>query len=168
MIKIRMLHSFLKGETKIFIGRDMEEMFRTENEGMAIQSLAHMWPIYIQPPKLNKINEAKKCMLTGTGYRSLLRDIARRCQIQRQMLAPNHWTENETPVGGIRERIGRVEGACNPIRTTMPTKQSFQGLNHYPKTIHGPTHGSNCICSKGWPCLAPIEETLVLSRLNPK
>jgi len=40
-------------------------------------------------------------------------------------------------LGRIRERIERAEGVCNPIRT-MPTNQSFQGLNHYPKTIHGP------------------------------
>jgi len=57
---------------------------------MAIQSLPHMWPIYIQPPKLDKIDEAKKCMLKGTGYRSLLRDTSRVCPIQRSMLAAKH------------------------------------------------------------------------------
>jgi len=30
----------------------------------------------------------------------------------------------------------RAEWAYNPIRTTKTTNQSFQGLNHYPKTIH--------------------------------
>jgi len=55
------------------------------------------------------------------------------------------------PIGGIRERIEGAEEACNPIRTTMPTNQSSQRLNHYPKTIHGQTHGSNCLCSRGWP-----------------
>jgi len=73
-------------------------------------------------------------------------------QIQRRMLAAKHWTKNWNPVGGIMERIERAEGACNPIRTTMPTNQSFQGLNHYPKTIHGLTYGSNCIRSRGRSC----------------
>jgi len=50
-----------------------------------IQSLPHMWPIYIQPPKLDKMDEAKKCMLTGTGYRSLLRDTSRACPIQTEV-----------------------------------------------------------------------------------
>ena len=68
----------------------MEAKFRAVTQGMAIQSLPHMWPIYIQPPKLDKIDEAKKCMLKGTGYRSLLRDTSRACPIQRSMLAANH------------------------------------------------------------------------------
>jgi len=33
-------------------------------------------PIYIQPPKLDKIDEAKKCMLIGAGYKSLLRGMS--------------------------------------------------------------------------------------------
>jgi len=68
----------------------MEAKFRAETEATSIQSLPHMWPIYIQPPKLDKIDETKKCMLTGMGYRSLLRDTARACQIQRQTIAANH------------------------------------------------------------------------------
>jgi len=59
------------------MGGDMEAKFGAETEGMAIQSLPHMWPTYIQPPKLDYIDEAKKCMLIGVGYRSLLRDTAR-------------------------------------------------------------------------------------------
>jgi hypothetical protein len=30
--------------------------------------------------------------------------------------------------------------------------QSSQGLYHQPKSTHGGTHGSSCICSRGWPC----------------
>jgi len=56
---VQMLHSFLKGGTKIFIEGDMETKFGAETEGMAIQSLPHMWPIHIQPPKLDKMDEAK-------------------------------------------------------------------------------------------------------------
>jgi hypothetical protein len=29
--------------------------------------------------------------------------------------------------------------------------QRSQGLNHQPKKTHGGTHGSSCICSRGWP-----------------
>jgi len=45
----------------------METKFGAETEGIAIQSLSHMriQPIYIQPPNLDNIDEAKKCMLTG-------------------------------------------------------------------------------------------------------
>jgi len=90
MTKVQMLHSFLKGGTKIFIGGDMKVKFGAETEGTAIHSLPHRWPQHIQPPKLDKIDETKKCMLSGTRYRCLLRDTARTCQIQRQMLAANH------------------------------------------------------------------------------
>ena len=34
----------------------------------------------------------------------------------------------------------------------QPVPQSSQGLNHQPKSTHGGTHGSSCICSRGWPC----------------
>jgi len=122
----------------------MDAKFRSATEGTAIQILPpHVSHIYIQPLKLDKIDEAKKCMLKGTGYRSLLRDTSRACPIQRSMLSANHWTENRTPFGGTR---GKIERVCNPIRTTMPTNQGFQGLNHYRKNIHGLTQGSNCIC----------------------
>jgi len=136
----------------------MEIKFGAETEGMAIHSLPHLGIqlIYIQLPKVDNIDEAKKCMLTGAWYNCLLRGSARACQIQRWVLAANHWTENGVPVGGIRERIEGAEGACNPIRTTVPTNQSSQGLNHYPKSPHGQTHGSSCTCSRGWPCWAPM------------
>jgi len=67
-----MLHSFFKRETRISIDGDREAKFRTETEKMAIQSPTHMWGIHTQSPKLDKMAETKKYMLTGTGYRSLL------------------------------------------------------------------------------------------------
>ena len=30
--------------------------------------------------------------------------------------------------------------------------QRSQGLKHEPKSTHGGTHGSSCICSRGWLC----------------
>jgi len=40
MIKVQVLQSFLKGETKIFIGGDMETKFGAVTDGMTIQCLA--------------------------------------------------------------------------------------------------------------------------------
>ena len=51
------------------------------------------------------------------------------------------------------------QGDCNPIGRTIPTNwttQSSQGLNHKPKSTHGRTHGSSCICIRGWPCQASM------------
>jgi len=74
----------------------MQEKFRAVTQGMDIQSLTHMCPTYIQPPKLGKIDEAKKGMQKGTVYRSLLRDTSRVHPIHRSMLAANHKTENNS------------------------------------------------------------------------
>jgi len=72
------------------------------------------------------------------------------------MLTANHWTENRVPIARVRERIEGAEGVCNLIRTTIPTNESSQGLNHHPKSTHALTNGSSCICSRGWPCWASM------------
>ena len=36
-----------------------------------------------QPTKLDKIDEGKKCILPGTGYKYLLRDTDTACRIQK-------------------------------------------------------------------------------------
>jgi hypothetical protein len=70
-----------------------------------------------------------------------------------RMLTANHQTEPRVPSGRVRGRTEGAEGDCNPIeRTTISTSQTPQGLNYQPKSIHGATHGSSCICSRGWPC----------------
>jgi len=74
MNKIQMLPLLLKWDNKNIHRREIEAKFRAEPEGTAIQSLPHMWPIHIQPPKLHLTDEAKKCVMTRTGYRCLLRD----------------------------------------------------------------------------------------------
>jgi len=61
-----------------------------------------------------------------------------------------------SPLEELEKGIEGAEGACNPARTTIPTNQSSQGLNHYPEATHEQTHGSNYICSRGWPCWAPM------------
>jgi len=70
-------------------------------------------------------------------------EAARAWQIQRQMLAANHWTEHGVPNGGIRERIEGAEGVCNPIgRTKISTNQTpspteLQGTRPQTKELHG-------------------------------
>jgi len=86
---MQMLPLLLKRE-KIHIGGDMEAKFRAATERTAIQSLSHKYSIYVQPPKLHKIDEARKCMLKGNGYSSPLRETSRACPKQRSMLAANH------------------------------------------------------------------------------
>jgi hypothetical protein len=77
------------------------------------------------------------------------------------MIAANHWTEQWDPSGGVRGRAEGAEGFCNSIgRTTISTNQnpqSSQGLNHQPKSAHGGTHGSSCICSRERSYLASME-----------
>jgi len=67
----------------------------------------------------------------------------------------------------LKIRIEGAEGVCNHIRTTIPTNQSSQGLNHHPKSTHGQTHGSSCICRRGWPCPAPMGEALGPVKAGP-
>jgi len=43
------------------------------------------------------------------------------------------------------KELEELEGARDPISTTMPSNQSFQGLSQYLKTIHGLTLDSDLI-----------------------
>jgi hypothetical protein len=52
-------------------------------------------------------------LLTGAWYGWLLRGSARGWQIQRWMLAPNHWTECRVLDGGVGEGTVGAEGICN-------------------------------------------------------
>jgi hypothetical protein len=60
-----------------------------------------------------------------------------------------------TPIEELGERTEGTKGVCNPIeRTTISPNQipqRSQGLNHQPKSTHGATHGSSCICCREWP-----------------
>jgi hypothetical protein len=54
-----------------------------------------------------------------------------------------------------RDSTQGAEGVYKPIEgTLMCTNQYCQSslrLNHQPKKTHDETHGSSCICSRGWP-----------------
>ena len=72
----------------------------------------------------------KKCIPKGTCHGCLQRGPARALQIQRQMLAANHWTGSGVPNGG-------AEGGYSPMGRTMISgpqmPQDSQGLNHQPR-----------------------------------
>jgi hypothetical protein len=58
------------------------------------------------------------------------------------------------------EKAEGAEGVCDPIgRTTISTNQtpqSFQTLNHQPKSTRGGTQSSSFIRSREWPYLASV------------
>jgi hypothetical protein len=44
----------------------------------------------------------------------------------------------------LRDRTEGAGGVCNPIGgTKIRANQSFQGLNHQPRSTHGETYGSS-------------------------
>jgi hypothetical protein len=71
-------------------------------------------------------------------FHLLLKGSARGWQIQRQILATNHWTEHGVPSGvpkgGVRESTEGAKGICNSIRRTIISNnyisQSSQRLNY--------------------------------------
>ena len=76
------------------------------------------------------------------------------------MLAVNHQNELWDPNLEVRGRTEGAEEVCNIIgKTTISTNQtpqSSQELKLQPNKTHGATHGSSCICSRGWPYLASM------------
>jgi len=77
-----------------------------------------------------------------------------------QILIAIHLSEPGDPSGRARGRTEGANGDCNPkgrpIILTNQTTQSSQGLSHQPESIHGWTHGSSYIYSRGWPCLTSM------------
>jgi hypothetical protein len=64
------------------------------------------------------------------------------------MLTATHWAE---PNEVARESTQGAEGICSSIEGTSQYPQSSLELNHPPKKTYGGTHGSSCMCSRGWP-----------------
>jgi hypothetical protein len=66
-----------------------------------------------------------------------------------------------TPVEELEKGLKELKGFAAPYEEQhqpgpSPHHPSSQGLNHQPKSIHGGSHGSSCICSRGWPCQASM------------
>jgi hypothetical protein len=151
-----MFLSILEEGTKYSRKENTETKCGTETEGKTTQSLPHLGnhSMYRQQTQIllwipRRLDDRSLIQLSPDNS-------ARAWQIQRLMLAVNHWTEHRVPNGGVTERTEEAEGVCNPIgRTTISTKETppnFQDLNHQPNSTHGWMDGSSCICSSGWPC----------------
>jgi len=111
----------------------------------------------MQSPNPDTIADAKKCLLTGAGYECLLRGSAKTLLIQMMVLAANHQTEHHgDPNGRVRERTEGAEGVCNRIGRTAISTRFPELPGTKPKSTHGTTHGSSCVCSRGLPCLASM------------
>jgi len=65
------------------------------------------------------------------------------------------------PLKESEKELEELKGAWDPIWTTMPSNQSFQGLSHYLKTIHGLTLNSDLISSSEYP------STIISGRGSP-
>jgi hypothetical protein len=112
------------------------------------------YPSHIQLPNLDIFADARQCLLSGAWCGCLLRGFARVWQIQRWMLTTNHWTERGVTDGGVGEGTEEGEGVCMPMeRVTVSTgqiPQSFQGLNHQPKSAHKGYQGGRQKWVGGW------------------
>jgi hypothetical protein len=90
----------------------------------------------------------------------LLRGSARAWQIQKWMLTAIYWTEHRVPNEGARESTQGAKGVWSSLGgTTIWTNwypQSSLGLNCQSKKTHGGTHGSRCMCSRGWPSRSSV------------
>jgi len=84
-----MLPCFLKRGTRIPLAGNREAKFKTGIQNTHSEPAPHVAHTYTAT-QLDKMDEAKKCRLTGTGCSSLLRDRARIQQIHRRMPAANH------------------------------------------------------------------------------
>jgi len=61
------------------------------------------------------------------------KDTARIRQIHRRIPAANHWTENGTPVEGIRERTGRAWRGWRPLMNNNAKQPELPGTKPLPK-----------------------------------
>jgi len=141
-----LIYNINKNNTVPLAG-NREAKTKTEAEGTLIQSLPHIWPIHIQP--LNLIRWMKQ---RSAGRQKPDVDLSWETQPEYSKYigeCQQQTTElrMRPPLKGSEKELKELEGTRDPIRTTMPSNQSFQGLSHYPKTIHGLTLGSNCIGS---------------------
>jgi hypothetical protein len=74
-------------------------------------------------------------------------------------LQPNIGLSTGSPMEDVEKGLKEMK-VLQPIGrkavSNNQTSQSSRGLSHQPKSIHGRTHGSNHICSWGWPCWTSI------------
>ena len=137
------------------ISDSLQEKVKMSRYGASLDADSPGDSSHLQSPNPDTVVDANKCLLRGAWYISLLRGSASAWQIQKWMLTAIHWTEHRILNEGARERTQGAEGNCSTIGgTTIWTNQypqNAQGLSQQPKSTHGGTHGSSCICSRAWP-----------------
>jgi hypothetical protein len=98
-------------------------------------------------------------MLSGAWYSCLLRGSARAWQIQTKCSQSTMGLSRGFQWRSLRKdwRIwqGLQPHRKNKINQPDPC-QNIQRLNHQPKSSLEETHGSSCICSRGWSCRASV------------
>ena len=128
-----------------------------ETEGKATQRLSYLGirPLYRHQIYTLLLMPRSSCWQKSDI--AILRYSSRPWQIQRRRMTAKHWIEHGNTNGRFGRRTEGTKGVYNPIRITkISTKLRSQGLNHQPESTHGSVHGSNQICSRGWPCQALV------------
>jgi hypothetical protein len=147
----------LRKENNIRTGANMETKCRAESEGKAIQRLSHLGihSGYSHQTLILLLMLRGACWKEpdiAVSWEALPEPYKYRGGCSQPTIALSAGVPN----GGVRERTEGAEGACNHIgRTTISTNQtsqSSQGLSHQPRS----THGSGCMCSRGWPWQASM------------
>ena len=111
---------------------------------------------HIQSPNPDAIVDVNKFLLAGGWNSCSLSGSDSAWQVQKEMLTSTHLTEHRVPNEGAREKTQGVEGVFSSIGGTksmnQPVPPELPGTKPPTKEYtHGGTHGSSCICSKGWP-----------------
>ena len=124
----------------------------SETEGKAIQRLPHLgihpiWKYQIQTllPMPRRACWQEPCI--AVPWEALPEPDQYRCE----WMQPNIGLSSGTP----------IEELCKDWRSWRDVQPHRKNNNinqpdHQPKSTHGGTHGSSCICSRGWPYRASM------------
>jgi len=145
----------LRRGNKIPLEGGTETKFRAETEGMTIQRPPHLG---VQP-KTSHQTQTLLQMPARASWQEPDKAVSWKALLVPDKYRSGHsqpsigWSTG-SPKKEL-EKVPKEQRGCSPIGgTTIWTHlypQSSLGLNHHSKKIQGGTHGSSCICSRGWP-----------------
>ena len=127
-----------------------------KTEGKAIQWLSHLGihPIYKHQTQAQFWMPTRACW-QESGKAISWEALPVPDKYRSRCSQPSIGWNTRVPNEGDREKTQGAEGVCSPIGGTTiwsyQYPQSSLGLNHQSKKTHRETHGSSCICSRGWP-----------------